>query len=69
MRCWTTTACSRATTPGSNARLFDACERPDDAARRLPAARSSGSIHATLNHLLWGDAMWLGALRGARGGV
>ena len=43
-----------------NARLFDACERLDDAARKLPRGAFFGSIHATLNHLLWGDAMWLG---------
>jgi uncharacterized damage-inducible protein DinB len=43
-----------------NARLFDACERLDDAARKLPRGAFFGSIHATLNHLLWGDTMWLG---------
>jgi len=43
-----------------NACLFDACERLDDAARKAPRGAFFGSIHATLNHLLWGDAMWLG---------
>jgi uncharacterized damage-inducible protein DinB len=27
---------------------------------RLPRGAFFGSIHATLNHLLWGDTMWLG---------
>lgn len=43
-----------------NARLFDACERLDDAARKAPRGAFFGSIHGTLNHILWGDMMWLG---------
>jgi uncharacterized damage-inducible protein DinB len=45
---------------GFNARLYDACEQLDDAARKAPRGAFFGSIHATLNHLLWGDMMWLG---------
>ncbi len=45
---------------GFNARLYDACEQLDDAARKLPRGAFFGSIHATLNHLLWADTMWLG---------
>ena len=43
-----------------NARLFDACEPLDDAARKAPRGAFFGSIHGTLNHILWGDMMWLG---------
>ena len=43
-----------------NARLYDACEHLDDAARKAPRGAFFGSIHGTLNHLLWGDTMWLG---------
>jgi uncharacterized damage-inducible protein DinB len=45
-----------------NARLYDACERLDDAARRQDRGAFFGSIHATLNHVLWGDRTWLGRL-------
>ena len=45
-----------------NARLYDACETLDDAARRAPRGAFFGSIHGTLNHILWGDKIWLGRL-------
>lgn len=42
-----------------NQRLYDACERLDDAARRADRAAFFGSIHGTLNHLVWADRLWL----------
>ena len=42
-----------------NERLYDACERLDDAARRQDRGAFFGSIHRTLNHLVWGDRLWL----------
>ena len=42
-----------------NACLFDACERLDDAARKAPRGAFFGSIHATLNHLLCADRIWM----------
>lgn len=48
----------------ANARLYDACAQlsPDD----YHAARPSffGTIHATLNHILVGDSIWLGRFTG-----
>ena len=41
-----------------NRRLYDACERIPDAERRDRGA-FFGSIHNTLNHLVWGDQLWL----------
>lgn len=46
-----------------NARLYDACERLDDAARRLDRGAFFGSVHRTLNHLVVGDVVWLRRLR------
>lgn len=43
-----------------NHQLMDACESLDDAARKLQRGAFFGSIHATFNHLLWADTMWLG---------
>jgi uncharacterized damage-inducible protein DinB len=43
-----------------NARLYDACGQLTDSARRQDCGAFFGSIHGTLNHILWGDAMWLG---------
>ena len=43
-----------------NARLYDACARLDDHARKTDRGAFFGSIHVTLNHLVWGDTMWLG---------
>ncbi|TFZ00306.1 DinB family protein [Ramlibacter humi] len=45
-----------------NARLYDACERLDDAGRRQDRGAFFGSIHRTLNHLVWADRMWLGRM-------
>ena len=43
-----------------NQRVYDACERLDDAQRRADRGAFFGSIHGTLNHLLWADRLWLG---------
>lgn len=42
-----------------NQRLYAACSGLDDAARRQDRGAFFGSIHATLNHLVWGDTVWL----------
>jgi uncharacterized damage-inducible protein DinB len=47
-----------------NERLYATCaELPDDERTRDRGA-FFGSIHATLNHLLWGDRMWIGRFVG-----
>jgi uncharacterized damage-inducible protein DinB len=45
-----------------NQSLYAAAGRLDDAARRLARGAFFGSIHATLNHLLWGDHIWMSRL-------
>jgi len=42
-----------------NARLYDACEQVSDAERKRDRGAFFGSIHNTLNHLVWGDQLWL----------
>jgi len=42
-----------------NDSLYAAAAELDDQARRAPRGAFFGSIHATLNHLLWADRMWL----------
>ena len=58
-----------------NQRLYDACERLEDGERKRDRGAFFGSIHATLNHVMWGDRIWLarfaaqdGAQAGALGG-
>jgi len=43
-----------------NDKLYAAGERLDDAERKADRGAFFKSIHSTLNHLVWGDAMWLG---------
>lgn len=50
-----------------NRRLYAACAELSDAQRKSDRGAFFGSIHGTLNHLVWGDLMWLG--RFARQGV
>lgn len=45
-----------------NDSIFAAATTLDDAARRALRGAFFGSIHATLNHLLWADRMWLSRL-------
>jgi uncharacterized damage-inducible protein DinB len=42
-----------------NANLYGCSERLSDADRRRERAAFFGSIHATLNHLLWADRIWM----------
>jgi hypothetical protein len=42
-----------------NERLYDACERLPDEERRRDRGAFFGSIHGSLNHLVWGDRLWL----------
>jgi uncharacterized damage-inducible protein DinB len=42
-----------------NRRLYGATVRLSDAERRQPRGAFWGSIHGTLNHLLWGDRQWM----------
>ncbi|MFL5270324.1 MAG: DinB family protein [Stellaceae bacterium] len=42
-----------------NRRLYGAAARLSNAERRQPRGAFWGSIHGTLNHLLWGDQQWM----------
>ncbi|MGE0332164.1 MAG: DinB family protein [Ramlibacter sp.] len=42
-----------------NERLYGVCDALGDAQRRQDHGAFFGSIHGTLNHLVWGDTMWL----------
>ncbi|RME61807.1 MAG: damage-inducible protein DinB [Alphaproteobacteria bacterium] len=42
-----------------NARLYAVCEGLDDAARKADRGAFFGSIHATLDHILLGDDLWM----------
>ena len=42
-----------------NDRLYGACEQLSDEDRKLDRGAFFGSIHGTLNHLVWGDQIWL----------
>ncbi|WP_293779141.1 DinB family protein [uncultured Oxalicibacterium sp.] len=43
-----------------NDKVYAACESLNDQERKADRGAFFGSIHSTLNHLLWGDGMWLG---------
>jgi len=43
-----------------NGRLYATLETLGDAERKRERGAFFGSMHGTLNHLLWGDRMWLG---------
>lgn len=47
-----------------NERLYALCADIDDAERRQDRGAFFGSIHGTLNHLLWADHMWLSRFTG-----
>jgi uncharacterized damage-inducible protein DinB len=47
-----------------NENLYGAADQLSDAARKEPRGAFFGSIHATLNHLLWGDQTWMCRLAG-----
>jgi len=42
-----------------NERLYEACGRLPDDQRKADRGAFFGSIHGTLNHLLWADRLWL----------
>jgi uncharacterized damage-inducible protein DinB len=48
-----------------NARVYAAAGRLADEARRAERGAFWGSIHGTLNHLLWADETWLARFTGA----
>ena len=48
----------------ANTRLYQACAELSDAARARDRGAFFGSIHATLNHLLLGDRIWMARFRG-----
>ena len=50
-----------------NQRLYAVCAELSDEQRKSDRGAFFASIHGTLNHLVWGDLMWLG--RFARQGV
>ena len=47
-----------------NERLYSLCGQLPDRERKRDRGAFFGSIHGTLNHLLWGDRMWLGRFVG-----
>lgn len=47
-----------------NASLYAAADALSDAERRSDRGAFFQSIHGTLNHLLWADAMWMSRLAG-----
>ncbi len=47
-----------------NGNLFQAADTLSDEARRENRGAFFGSIHETLNHLLWGDQIWMHRLAG-----
>lgn len=48
-----------------NRRWFAAAWRLADAQRRMRRGAFWGSIHATFNHILWADRMWLSRFTGS----
>ena len=47
-----------------NRRLYSAAARLTDAQRREDGGLYWGTLHATLNHLLWADEMWMSRFAG-----
>jgi uncharacterized damage-inducible protein DinB len=47
-----------------NQRFYSAAARLSDDERKLDRAAFFGSIHGTLNHLLWADAAWMSRFAG-----
>ena len=48
-----------------NDSLYGAADTMDDGARKLDRGAFFGSIHGTLNHILWGDRMWMSRFAGS----
>jgi uncharacterized damage-inducible protein DinB len=49
-----------------NEKLYDCAEKLSDADRKLDRGAFFRSIHSTLNHLLWGDRLWLSRFNGRK---
>jgi len=47
-----------------NRKIYEAASQLSDAERKADRGAFFGSIHATLNHLLWGDSVWLPRFNG-----
>jgi uncharacterized damage-inducible protein DinB len=47
-----------------NENLYGVADTIADAERRRPCGAFFGSIHATLNHLLWADLLWMNRFAG-----
>ena len=47
-----------------NRRLYEAAARLSEAERRRERGAFWGSIHGTLNHILWGDTAWMSRFDG-----
>jgi len=47
-----------------NERLYALCAKLPEAERKRDRDAFFSSIHGTLNHLLWGDRMWMGRFTG-----
>jgi len=47
-----------------NESLYGVADTLSDTERKRPRGAFFGSIHATLNHLLWGDRIWMSRLAG-----
>src|SRR5436190_23091486 len=47
-----------------NENLYRVADRLSDAERKYARGAFFGSIHATLNHLLWADRIWMSRLAG-----
>jgi len=48
-----------------NERLYAAARELPDDERKRDSGAFFGSLHRTLNHILWGDRVWLGRFTGA----
>ncbi|HKJ88315.1 MAG TPA: DinB family protein [Gammaproteobacteria bacterium] len=47
-----------------NERIYAACAGIPDADRRRDLGAFFGSLHGTLNHLVWGDGVWMSRFTG-----
>ena len=47
-----------------NRQVYEAAAKLPDSERKADRGAFFGSIHSTLNHLLWGDRLWLGRFNG-----
>jgi uncharacterized damage-inducible protein DinB len=52
-----------------NEKLYDCAEQLSDADRKLDRGAFFRSIHSTLNHLLWGDRLWLARFNGRKNDI